>query len=439
MILQCTNCGGSVTANDQAILRGVVTCDYCHTALRVTKSGIETYKKRLLNRRPPKGIKIKHRKTETKLIVPMQQEGAPISGPIVGKRAWLLYGGPLAAGLLSCSVFGFDVLSYQLTCSVMLFVFLGLLFTLAPKPFILLRDGILQVPYAFSREKLKTPFIHIKQLYVTVNQLGGKSPRTQYNLFALKKDGTRVRLYSNFASLEAALYVEEWLEIELDIFDLPVYGDLETGTAEVVAFQAQPDEQMICYVCTAPLHITTAVRQQGYLTCAYCHTITLLYTDDSHKLILGQPQPEKMAHRLLVRGQFAGVLQKKDRQASLLLSGNKISGARFNRTLTGKTVKRFGIREIFVPRELGVKDWLSGEVMSQYEQALAYSHDAGLRNRPLDMVDYAFNSVQYMLLGQIETKMYPLIPAIEDLQEAAFIVVTLNDFLESVGSESVKS
>ena len=427
MLLQCSNCAGSVTANDEAIRRGVVLCDYCHTALRINETGRETYKKQLLKHRPPHDIEIKRSRNAIKICIPMQIQGTRIPVLFGGRFIFVLVV-TLLIGLFSWTVLE---LRGQLLFGPMVIFFLAAGPMLSTtKPYILLKDNLLQIPVPLSPRSINTPIADIKQLYVTVNRLSDQvGNRTQYNLFALKKDGSRTRLYGDFESLNAALYVEEWLEIKLNIFDLPVYGDTKTTIKEVAASQSQSDDPTICYACTAPLKFSTAVREQGYITCAYCHTITLLYTKDSHKLILGQPIPEKMIYRVVVRRQFAGVLNKKEKQAVLLLSHNKIKEAPFNKTLSGKVVKRFGIRKVFVPRNVSVKDWFSGKAIAQYEEALGYSHDAGLANVPMNMLDYVENTVSYVVTGQIGSDHYSLIPNVADLPEAAYIVETLNNFL----------
>ena len=412
MLLQCSNCAGSVTANDGAIRRGVVLCDYCHTALRITKSSVEIYKKQFLECNPPDGIKVERGAKGAKLFAPVKY----IEGGIISRReARALWKGVLVLGLLS-------VVSFGLFCFPAFFILFIWMFTFSDTH-MLLQDGMLEVPLPPNYE---TPVADIQQLYVTVNQVvWEEGSRTLYNLFALKKDGTRAFLHGSFISLEAALYAEEWLEIELGIFNLPVYGDSQTRSLDVVIRSTQSDEQTICYACTAPLPVTTAVRQKGYLTCVYCRTITLLYTtQDSHKLILGRPNPEKMIYRVRTRGQFAGVLQKKDKQVVLLLSENKIKEVPFNNILTGKEVERFGIQEILVPSPLSLGDWFSGKRLARFEQVVAYS-------RSTIKQDYLNNIAQYTVRGQIGGKQYPIIPNMEDLHEAAFVVETLNNFLES--------
>ena len=182
MILQCSNCGGSVTANGEDIRRSVVVCEYCHTALRIIETGIEVYKKRYLNRKPPKGIDIKRTKKETKIIIPIGYR------VLFGKRALFVLLGTLVMGLISWAI---GLRGQLLFAPPALFLLiLGLM--LSTTPYMLLQDGVLQIPIPYSPQNHRTAVAEIKQLYVTANKLiQGKTSRTQYNLFALKKDGAR--------------------------------------------------------------------------------------------------------------------------------------------------------------------------------------------------------------------------------------------------------
>jgi hypothetical protein len=69
----------------------------------------------------------------------------------------------------------------------------------------------------------------MKQLYSVVARVrtaAGYPPYASCNVCPLNEDGRRAILMSGLESEEAALYIEEILEVELGVFGLPVYGDV---------------------------------------------------------------------------------------------------------------------------------------------------------------------------------------------------------------------
>lgn len=437
MLLQCSNCAGSVTANEKAIRRGVVMCEYCYAVLRITRSGVNAYKKRFLKRKPPDGIRIRRNQSETKIFIPTGYHGTLMPGLLGSMQVWF----DLIMALIIGVVAWFFIRTFVPFYPTIFFItvpFFLFARALSAYRYLELRDGILKT-YIFFPIVREVPVADIKQFYVTQNRiLGGEEHFTQYQLFALMEDGNRMQIYGSFPSLKAALYVEEWLEIELDIFNLPVYGEVKTTASALVVFKKQPDTQISCYACAAPLAITAIVRQQGYITCTYCHTITLLYPQAFHKPVLGQPNTKNMGYKVTYHQKFAGVLWKEKKQAVLLLSRNKIIRSPQNPKIQGKLVRKVGVRESIIKSDRGAEDLSSRERFDRLESALAYSQDLTLSDaRPLDMGERIFNIVQYTIIVQIGNKFYPLIRNMEDLHEAAFIVTTLNAYLKTLSSTTM--
>ena len=233
------------------------------------------------------------------------------------------------------------------------------------------------------------------------------------------------------------MYVEELLEIEVEIFNLPVYGDTQVDVKEAVDLQQQPDEQITCYACAASLLITASARKEGYIGCKYCHTITLLYTQAEHMLPLGQLEPKQMQYKVASKGERAGVLHKGSNQVVLALMGRKIIKSPYNSSAQGELVSRIGIQKIPISTDLNLEDYLrgilSGDIVNQLDQELAYSEQTDFADEPIYMRDIlAKGSVKYIIVAQIANKMQLLIPNIEDLSEGAIIVTLLNNYLESI-------
>lgn len=462
MILQCSNCAGNVTADEQAIRRGVVQCNYCTAILRVTTTGIETYKEQVLERLPPDNIRVDRNHSGIRIFIPILASNNGISrlGQPIGAWIWIPWVAALltlltlpivmyllANLLIPSSGKGFLTICLSPICLSVGAVFLLLSYIGAEKhPHFFVGDGVLEKPREFIGQNNKLPINKIQQLYVTSNriQVIDEEPTASINLFALMEDGKRISVFKNFPSLEAALYVEELLEIEADIFNLPVYGDAQVDAKSVADFQQQVDEQTICYACAAPLKITLATRKKGYIHCAYCQTITLLYTQADHKLILGQPDPNQMQYEVASKDKLAGVLHKESKQVVLVLKGRVIAQAPLHPTVQGKVVSQIGIQQVPTSANTNldavnvvkgfslVKDIFGGKLINQLDEKLAYSEDSTLGNKPINIQEHLAETIKYSIVAQIDNKMHLLLPNIEDLAEGAVIVTTLNNYLETI-------
>ena len=434
MILQCRICAGNITADEEAINKGIVTCDYCQTVLQVTDQGLEAYKKQILDREPPDNIKVKRKGTELKIIVPVEIKGSKLRSRIERAASVAILFVTIATGIFVRVLFASNEYALSLSCFAMLFVFFPLTYFFSEaNPYLHLHEGfLLSYMPGLLRTSHKIPIPEIKQFYVTTNRVQQYDViRTQHSLFLINKDGERKQIFGDFPSVYGALFVEELLEIELDIFNLPVLGDTQISTADVVAFQNKPDETIDCYACAAPIQINPHVRQRGYITCSYCHTITLFYIQESHKPILGQPDLERMMYKVVRHPEQAGVLRNKgkERKGVLLLKGNLVARLPMKPELQGMKINKFGIREI--PHNASLKDIFSGKVFKELEQHLAYttgSDDSNIVNVE-ERMNYRF---YYTIIGQIEDINYALIPQLENLREAAYIVTMLNDYLDNL-------
>jgi len=432
MILQCRNCAGNVTADEEAIRRGVVTCDYCHTALRVTEKRVDVYKKRILDSEPPDDIKIKRDESEIKISVPVRT---------LRSRVEMVYLPVILIGVLAVGTTTWFVLRHRndgggwgVVAGIA--ALLGLMILFSDKhPYLRLHQGLLEHSHGKIPFGQKIPINEIKQLYVTTNRL--QSTRVsplQHSLYVLKKDDSRVRMFGDFKTVQGALFVEEYLEIELDIFDLPVYGEVEISTIDLVASQDKSDEHIPCYSCASNLLVTNNVRQRGHITCEYCQAITLFYTQASHELILGQPNPEQMMFEVVRQEDKVGVFWKKRKgEVVLLLKKYLVIQAPLNPSVEGKKLERIGIKELVFPRPLGLEEMFSKKLYEQLDQNLAYSAETAY-SKPINYSEQLFGHIQYSIIGRIEGKNHVLIRGLNDLREAAFIFTLLNEYLKSFSS-----
>ena len=78
-----------MTADDQSIIRGVVNCDYCTTALRVTDAGIKAYKEQVLERLPPNNIRVDRKHSGLRIYIPVFHQKRRLAGRPIGVWRWI--------------------------------------------------------------------------------------------------------------------------------------------------------------------------------------------------------------------------------------------------------------------------------------------------------------------------------------------------------------
>jgi len=175
MILQCSNCAGNITVNDRDIRHGIVTCDYCTAVLRITNSGLEAYKKQLLERSPPDKIFVTRNHPDIKITIPISTKHQRVLGQPTGPWIWIPFG-VLSSMLVLLIVLALIVssktdftLGYALFCIGSMgagVVFLILSFIGAEShPHLQIKDGILVKQRDFPGQPYKLPVETFKQLY----------------------------------------------------------------------------------------------------------------------------------------------------------------------------------------------------------------------------------------------------------------------------------
>ncbi len=446
MILQCTQCAGSVTAESDAIRKGVVSCNYCQTQLRITQTGIEKYKKQVLERTPPDKMQVKRRPNHLQILIPslnstvrMRGEQTPEWFRLTNIVALSIIGG----GSLLFIIIGFalgapslGIAFIPMTLIAALFVWLFMLFIgSAPHPHINVKDGQLQVPTTMPGQKNKFPLEEITQLYVTTvrTRLPDTLSQAVYNLFVLTKDGKRHLAYNGFSSVEGALFVEELLEIELDIFDLPVYGEADELEGETAVTSSSHEQTVDCYACTNPMTVTPAARHNGFIECTHCQTITLLYTQNDHQLILGTPSPQQLTYLTAFKNERAGVKHKTTKETILLLKDGVLIKSAHNAVYKGKKITRFGFKKLTkTADEINLADIFSGKLIERYQDLTAYSQNTIDNASSIEMADILLSEITFVVMGQMDGKMKPLIYEIESLEEAAHIITVLNNYLNQL-------
>jgi hypothetical protein len=160
-------------------------------------------------------------------------------------------------------------------------------------PPIELRDKTL-FPKAYGAKPVAVDAV--RQIYSTFTRVVTRNPNEyfdQYMVFALTNAGERAFLIGPLDSAESALYIEEQIEGELGIFELPVYGNPDLPRREDGPIPVSPREAplggAVCDSCGAEIAITPEERKRGFSVCRHCGSLRLVYEPGSEKPILGIP------------------------------------------------------------------------------------------------------------------------------------------------------
>ena len=368
MILQCTNCAGSVSAEETDIKKGYVVCGYCQCGLRISHSEVKNYEEAFNNLQPPEGILVDRSKGYLKLQIPM-------------------LGGPNGSTLRTVT----------------------------------LKDGIIKRHREFL-VRTTFPVKDIKQLYLTVNTIDMQGEDTQsINLYALMHDSQRLVIFWNFLNIESALYIEELFEIEIGILDLPVYGDLFTGMEQTKS--SSSSGKLSCFACAAPLTINKDVKLRGFVECEYCQTITLLLTMPEYQEILGKPTDDLLQYRPEATENGLTIFLKNRRKKKLLtVQGQQITYCSELDTRKTQLVTEFGLKKVLVPKKfnlLGVKGFVD-----RLEQTMAYSENTKIEDVAVDVVDHI---LKFEVVGMVNGESKTLIKNIDNIAEAVLIISKLKE------------
>lgn len=307
MTVTCTNCSAAVTV-DAAVLRGHATiCDYCGTLLHVTEQGMREseYVAQFQQRQPPEGVIVQRGGGMLSVEAPVSAGKNSYSFGFIPLPRLIAIG--VAAFFLNCMFF--FILPF-VPCGVIFVVALGGLYLLlARKPRVYIQNEVLHAEITPGWIVRKIPVDEVQQLYIATNKM---LDWTYRHLYALHRDGQRTYLYGPLVSDEVAFFMEELLEIEMGLFNLPVVGE---SSADLESVSGAPSalKTHTCANCAGDLEETAAARRQGFITCRFCSTVTLLYPPNSRKPLLGLPDPasENLQFRIQRKGDNWRVLDNR--------------------------------------------------------------------------------------------------------------------------------
>ncbi len=440
-------CGGQIEPDDVALRDELVVCPFCSTVNRITPTGTEKSAESFQKREKPMGVKIE-KNGEGDYLFYVGGYGYSYEGvylPLVVIRilisipaiAFILY---LIGAFINPRQFLnveslFQILFALVFCSISLLFFVGFIASTVserfsyPPPIKLTRDTLYGSEYSnFWGRKPSVPIKDIRQIYTVFHQLQRipsdsflfrgvtknlslsqinilKTYRaSSYSIYVLTHTGKRIPIMPKISEqyAEAALYIEETIEIMTGLFDLPVYGDqnlprnLETELNVASTHKSTP-EALNCKCCGAPLPIP-ASPLKGYLVCEYCHVLSLLFGAGNNKPVLGLPKLNspasqfeitKTGNRLRIRSRHMNQTEE------LLLSKTELG---FNGPYSKKILPldRAEIATIFVKeKELpGPTSGVSFSFDDKWADELAHSGD----------LEKSYKRVQGTLFYQIIAK-----------------------------------
>jgi len=446
LTIHCTMCGANVVADDLEIRREIAVCSHCSTVLRITNKGTEAYREALQSSAVPEGVVVQRLKPGSLSIAARRTTKAlAINRPelVQGTLIGLAISGGITAAAAVLSVpliliFGKDLIA---------FIIGSLLLILIPGSFIAVFASILVL--SFTHKTLPPlrmdegtvypsmvgmkPFsaAAIRQMYSTATKvMVGSAERNffSYMVCALMQDDQRIALIGPLNSPETALYIEETLEADLGILDLPVYGDEKLPAREDRPLPVSPKETPLtglhCDGCGAELTAGPEDKRRGYTVCRYCGGLTLLYEPGSSKPILGIPSSVQKDSQYLMETDSEGTTVMTRKSAVPVV---KISGGRMELSpLTGSQqtiplakIVRLQIKVMDNPAKEGSAGAAIAAGMLKLGDAMAYSGEVD----PAKLIRDSLISTEYMITVKTnEGKEIPMLSGIRDLPEAFFLM-----------------
>ncbi len=453
--LYCNVCAASLEADDLAIRRGITMCQYCSTVLRITDKGTETFQDEIEHRPLHSDIKVK-RKSAGEMIIGVRN----FSGVVINKREMnqgCLLGIGVTVLLLLVVMLIEAFLGFSLSAAggfgvlpVMPGTFVTILVTSvvvcvgilgARKPAIILKKDVV-IPTTGSP---KIPRENIKQIYATATTYNAKvsdssaRPVTTGNVYALTHDGKRVFLSGLMPDVEAALQVEELIEVELGMFNLPVYGDvslpkqIELDNSHLLR-SVNVEDSLVCEYCGIGIDVTPEEQKKGYVVCECCMGLALLYAPNKEP-ILGLPQDDFKNGQFRVEQKRNGPViyprQGPSTKPIVIVSHGKLHAAQVGGSLRSvkiADVKKFEVREIPYDIDDPKRDTADftlsnvSNIFKSFQNATAYSGEID----PEKLMVQSLGLDKYQLSVRLQNGQdYWLIKMIDKPKEALFLAKTL--------------
>ena len=459
MKLDCTMCAASLVADDLAIRRGMATCQYCGTLLRITPKGTETYQDEIEQRPLPPGFTVTHTPPDlVSITVPRSKSaGIVINKPEVIKGLKIGVGIAVAVSglillfgiflaLLFSPEFGVSMIPFSCTTFFLLIipaVLVSILIVSAMQktlPTLTIQGDTIH-PAVMGNPKLQKK--EVKQIYAAVTRVntGQENPLVTTMVYALTENGKRVALLGPVGEAETGLQLEELIEVELGIFNLPVYGDADlpkqTDTAQLESPSVpQPMEVLVCDYCAADLQETPEARKRGFLVCAHCTGLTLLYEPGGDRPVLGLPKEDLPAGQYRVDPNDEGLVifsrGSSAANAIVTVDGAQLHTARLGgavQTLALADIAKFQVREITEESASGSDLGNAINVVKFFgnlKESMAYSGEVD----PQKMLLNSLGMSTYQLIARMEDgRDYWLIKTIDDPREALYLAQVLTAVL----------
>jgi hypothetical protein len=449
LTIHCSMCGANIEPDDPAIRSGVVTCSHCSTVQRITEDGTRKTGGVAAEAAAPEGVQIvRGGRGGLTITARRTQQGVVLNPPEIKRGALIGLGigiAVTAAGALVSVplviIFGWAMLGIILPALLLQFLpvafFGGLIaiFVLAARqknlPPLDLRGKTL-----FPKEYGSKPVAAdaVRQIYSTCTRVVTRNPNenfNQYMVFALTNAGERVFLIGPLASAESALYIEERIEEELGIFELPVYGDPDLPRREGESLPVSPREAPLggagCDSCGAEITITPEGRKRGFSVCRHCGSLRLLYEPGSEKPILGIPDAggRDSQYAVTVKSGETIIASRRSADPVLRIAEGKIqilTPGLAKDAIEAAGIKKFAVKETgwTSTRKLDAGGMAAG--VQALKEAMSYSGE-------VDPAKLLFGKVAgdtYSISGTLSTgKEIRLLAGIRDLGEAFFLKRTI--------------
>lgn len=388
-LLKCRSCGDSIKVIDKNLRYGSAVCQSCGT---IKNLGVGDKGKRL--EAVPEGIFVERKGAVQHITSNRTRE---VSSVINCREIHQAFVG---TGCVFVFLYFSAELEYISFCTlVKIFVF-GLPVCFCVLTW-LLSMRLKIAPIRITKNKIYTSigypiFVsrkNIKQIYSVVKNFDIHRTSCNYetmeqcSVYALLQSSKRVCLITGLPSVQSALYIEEFIELELGLMEKTVYGEAEKGNfyARVYGHEGEQDHSLHveqfkdthCDACGASLQVTSEEIRRGVVECEYCSSVTMLIRpgEDSSLLDAPEARPQKRQFKMKTDGGADRIKLYRVESGRLLFEVTDQ-----NIFLKGYKIPFSEIRELVVMRHVQTKqvDSLTiREFLFQLGYSLGYSDGAG--------------------------------------------------------------
>lgn len=292
MTATCRQCAAPLHLDADARARGVATCRGCAT---VQRAGANAWREVGVLALPPDGVEAVRRDGVITVDVPAElvrvAPTALVWGAVLGGVGGVL------AGVVGGWLVGLLVAGVVAVIATLVAVALG------RTPSVVVLDATLLHP-AGGADPL--PRDDIAQVLVAEDTEDAGRVGVHVTVWVRLRDGTRRPVVALLRDDQIALWLQDILDVELGLYQMPVAGDrarpnLPSPGAVADAARTLPiasstlPQALHCTGCGLPNEVDGEAQRVGWMACEDCGALCLVFPEDGKQALIGLDGPDEVA------------------------------------------------------------------------------------------------------------------------------------------------